>query len=368
MSRQLVLLGAGHAHVHVLAQLAARPLPGTVVTLVSRHERQLYSGMVPGLVAGRFRRDECEMALAPLVLAAGVRWLKQEVIALSADARELLLDDGAKLSYDWLSINTGGVQDRERLETALPGARANGLFVRPIEKFAQLWPQVVRLANTRALRVTVIGAGAAGIELAFAARQAMPEAAVTLLSGGGQVAAGYSAGMRRRVMAALTLRRINVLPERAVGIESDQIHLAQGARLACDVTLLATGSQAPAWLHNSGLALDAQGFLAVDACQRSTSHPTVLAAGDVASRIDRLLPRSGVYAVRGGPVLARQWAALANGKDLRIYQPPARSLNLLSCGDGTAIASWGGVSAHGRWAGWLKDRIDRRFIARFGSV
>jgi hypothetical protein len=45
--------------------------------------------------------------------------------------------------------------------------------------------------------------------------------------------------------------------------------------------------------------------------------------------------------------------------------PQPRSLNLLSTGDGRAIASWGAWSAQGRLMGWWKDRIDRAFIARF---
>ena len=49
MTRRLVLLGGGHAHVHVLQALAREPLPDADVMLVTPFERQLYSGMVPGL-------------------------------------------------------------------------------------------------------------------------------------------------------------------------------------------------------------------------------------------------------------------------------------------------------------------------------
>ena len=53
--KRLLLLGGGHAHVHVLRDLAARPVPDAAVTLVSPYSRQLYSGMVPGLIAGHYR-------------------------------------------------------------------------------------------------------------------------------------------------------------------------------------------------------------------------------------------------------------------------------------------------------------------------
>jgi NADH dehydrogenase FAD-containing subunit len=47
------------------------------------------------------------------------------------------------------------------------------------------------------------------------------------------------------------------------------------------------------------------------------------------------------------------------------HQPPQHTLNLISCGDHFAIASWGQHSAQGRWVWWLKDWIDRRFLARY---
>jgi len=39
-----------------------------------------------------------------------------------------------------------------------------------------------------------------------------------------------------------------------------------------------------------------------------------------------------------------------------------KTVRLLSCGDRSAIASWGNLSAQGRWVGWLKDRRDRAFV------
>lgn len=363
--KHLVLLGAGHAHVHVLATWAARALPGVQVTLVAPYPRQMYSGMLPGFVAGRYALDECVIALEPLLKNTGIRWLKSSAAALDADAGTVTLDDGSQLGFDWLSINTGPVQDRQRIEQALPGAREHGLFVRPLEAFAALWPQVLALASSRALRVAVIGGGAAGIELAMAIRHRLRLASVTLVTGDAGVASRYPPAVQRRVAKALKRRHITVLPELAVGIQSGELLLASGASLACDVPLIATGAQAPAWLGGSGLALDEAGFIAVDACQRSTSHPHVFATGDVSARIDRPLAHNGVYAVRAGPALARNLAAVVAGLAPRPHQPPANTLNLLSCGDHHAIASWGRYAAQGRWVWWLKDGIDRAFIRRY---
>lgn len=368
MTQPLILLGAGHAHVHVLAQLARHPLADTDVTLIAPHPRQLYSGMVPGFVAGHYTLDDCTIPLEPLVKASGVRWLARQVVAMDAHARTVRLDDGSELGYEWLSINTGPVQLREQIEARMPGACEFGLFVRPIEMFGNLWPSVTERGATQALRISVIGAGAAGVELAMAMRHALPVAAVTLITGGGPAASGYAPALQRLVAAALKQRAVTVLCDTAESLGRGELLLGSGARLACDVPVIATGAQAPAWVQGSGLALDAQGFVKVNACLRTISHPNVFAAGDVATRVDRAIPRSGVYAVRAGPALAANLGAATSGAQLLAHQPPQRSLNLLSCGDGHAIASWGTFAAQGRWAWWLKDRIDRGFIARYRTM
>jgi NADH dehydrogenase FAD-containing subunit len=224
---------------------------------------------------------------------------------------------------------------------------------------------VLALCRQRPLRIAVIGAGATGIELAMAVRHRMPQAALTLLTGALPLAWNYPAAVQQRVARVLRQRNITVLQDSALALNGREVQLGCGAALACDVPLIATGAQAPPWLAGSGLALDAQGFIAVNAHQKSTSHPQVFAAGDVSSRSDRSLARSGVYAVRAGPVLCHNLRATVEGRALQAHQPPERRLNLLSCGRREAIASWGAYSAQGRWVWWWKNWIDRRFIARY---
>lgn len=364
--KRVVLLGGGHAHVHVLQDLARRAIPGVEPTLVTPFKRQLYSGMVPGLVAGRYTADQCVIPLSPLAAAARVPLLETQAVALDAAARTLQLANGEVIGYDLLSLDTGSVMDRGRI----PGAREHGLFVRPIEHFVRLLDPLVALAQARVLDVVVIGGGAAGVELAMAlqhrlAGQGGERARVALVTGGPPPLLGYAQTVIERGLRALAARRITVFRDHCTRIEVGAVHLGSGARLACDAPVIATGGDAPPYLQGSGLQLDARGFVLTGATLQSVSHPEVLAAGDVATRADAPHPRSGVHAVRAGPPLAANLRALATGGALQPHQPQPRTLNLLSCGDGRAIASYGGWSAQGRWVWWWKDRIDRGFIARY---
>jgi pyridine nucleotide-disulfide oxidoreductase family protein len=384
--KRLLLLGGGHAHVHVLQALAKQPLPSAEVVLVSPYGRQIYSGMVPGMVAGHYRPEQCAIALAPLVQAAKARWVESAALHLDAATAQVQLANGERLSYDTVSLDTGSVMHRDRV----PGGREHGLFVRPMEDFVRLLERLLALAEQRVLDVVVVGGGAGGVELALAlahrlsanskrsraaqkANLSSERARVALVTGGGEPLAGYPPAVIQHALAALARQRVTVFRDTCAAIEAKAVLLGSGARVACDAPVLATGAQAPAWLAGSGLALDGQGFIATGATQQSTSHPQVFAVGDVASRVDGPYakaphPRSGVYAVRAGPPLAANLRLQLAGAALLPYTPQARTLNLISCGGRRAIVSWGNFSAQGRWAWWWKDHIDRAFVARYGAT
>ena len=353
-TRHIVLLGAGHAHLQLLTQLAARPLAGTVVTLVAPHSDQMVTSRVAGFMVGRYATDDLTHALQVLVQRGGIRWITQNVTALDAAMQTLQLDDGSSLRFDWLSVNTSPAQDRTRVEQAIPGAKEHALFVRPLEAFAALWPRVAEMGDARPLRITVIGAGTGGVEMAFAVRQRLPQAAVTLLCGDTLPAAKYPQRLQLRLVGLLKQRNVTVLQDRAIAIKSGFVQLGCGAELACDVPLLATGTLPPPWLAASGLALDGQGFIAVDMSQRSISHNQVLSAGD--------------NSARAGQALVHNLAAAVAGRALKTHQLPAPSLHLIACGDRYAVGSWGRYSFQGRWVWWLKDRMDRRFLAQYQSI
>ncbi len=376
--KKLLLLGAGHAHVQVLTRLAQQHPADLDVTVLTPYNFQTYSGMTPGFVAGHYSETDCQIPLAPLFKAAGARWLAGRCVGLNAGSRRVQVaahpnspgNVPSELSYDLLSIDTGAVMDRERLEADMPGASEHALMVRPIEAFARLWPEVVALARRQPVSVAVIGAGAAGIELMLAVRQrlqteGMDGCRFTLVTGGVEVGSNYPDGVQRRILRQLKRHGVTVLREACVGIEAGRLHLANGATLACDVPILAIGTHAPPWLQGSGLELSDTGHVLVNHFQQSASHPEVFAAGDVCSRADQPHAKSGVYAVRAGPPLADNLLAAHRNQPLKPHHPPANTLNLLSCGAGHAIASWGPLHAEGAWAWRWKDRIDRAFMARY---
>lgn len=362
--KRLILAGGGHAHLGVLRALVKKPLRAVEVLLVTPEPQQLYSGMLPGWMTGHYRLEQCCIDLRPLATLASVRLVLAPVAGLDAERRCIALPDGTHLDYDLLSLDVGSESDLSWLHAA----QQRLLPVRPLSGFVQAWRQLIEGATAGAgLRLAVVGGGAAGVELAFAACHAFKRlslrAQVDLVVSGSGLLSGHAPRVVARVERLLAARGIALHRSRAAGDESGLL-LANGDHLTADCIIAATGARAPDWLALSQLALDPEGFIAVDAALRSRSHANVFAAGDVCAREDAVVARSGVHAVHAGPVLAHNLCATLEGGPLRAYTPYAFSLYLISTGPRHAIASWGNWSAEGAWVWHWKDWIDRRFVGR----
>ena len=331
--KQLLLLGGGHAHALVLRELGRKPLPGVEVTLATEFPVHTYSGMLPGLIAGHYNQTDLQIDLARLAREAGAALLLDRAVGLDPERRIVRFESGTKLSYDLLSLNLGSV----------PAGAPPGLGAKPFETFIARWNDV----GMKAKRIAVVGAGAAGVELAMAMRYRRPDASVVLVSD----KLAFSGRLEERIRAALS----------RCGVE---LRIGE-SKADAEFTVWTTGPAAQAWLRQSGLAADENGFVFVTPWLRSVSHADVFAAGDTATIKESRHPKSGVFAVRHAPVLLENLSRTLAGEPLRTYMPQQKQLALISCGAKHAIASRGDWTAEGAWAWWWKDWVDRRWIARF---
>jgi selenide,water dikinase len=366
--KRLVLVGGGQAHVEVLRRFGLQREAGVEITLINASRHAVYSGMLPGLVAGHYGWRACFIDLEVLARFAGARLLRDIAIGLDLERKLVRCADATEVGYDIASVDVGSVPNAP----AVAQSDRQTMAVRPVQRFISAWDGFVHEAADRELNLVVVGAGAAGIELCLSMQHRLQRRVphnrvkLGLVALSADILPDHNAGVRERVGRLLQARGVAVKTgSGVVGIDNHHLVLEGGNAVPADQIVWATGPAAPRWLGDSGLRTDDSGFALVDDSLRSLSRPDVFAAGDIATMVHHPRPKSGVYTVRQGPPLAANLRLALRGDNPRAFEPQSIALQLITTGDRNAIASWGPLHAEGGWVWRWKDRIDRRFMRKY---
>lgn len=378
--RHLVLAGAGHGQLDLLAALTEHLPEGWDVSLVTPQPDFHYSGMLPAVLAGMVTPAAAQVPVAAIARTAGLHVIVSAVSALDPQRRELILESGERLRYDLLSLDVGSVP----AAMAVPGVYAHAYAMRPfasaLRLMAKLDQAILDAPHAGTVPAVVVGGGAAGVEIAFAMsariRRGGRTPAVTIVdatSHDGLPLSGFAKASRRLAARALTDRSVALLAGTVKEVKADSVivQTADGLRtVESFATAWVTGAAAAPWLVASGLACDERGYPLADAHLALTADRSIFGAGDcITLREAPATPKAGVFAVRMAPVLAENVLAAARGSSAtRRYTPQSGFLALLSTSDGSALLHWKGVTLVSRWAHALKSWIDERYLRRYRAL
>lgn len=364
LTRDVVLIGGGHTHALVLRMWGMAPLAGARLTLINPDPKATYSGMLPGFVAGHYRRDDLDIDLVKLARFASARLILGAVDGIDLVTREVHVPGRPPIGFDVASVDIGITSDMP----SLPGFAEHGLPAKPLGPFAARWEAF--LGGDGPARVVVIGAGVAGAELAMAMAHALRARGragrVTLVDSATALSATGSRA-RARLLAELAAQGVTLIENAPIErVEAGALVLKDGRRLEADLVTGAAGARAFGWVRHSGLELE-HGFITVDSRLQS-SDPEVFATGDCAHMADNPRPKAGVYAVRQAPVLLHNLRAAVTGGRLHDYRPQKDYLKLISLGQKSALAERLGLALAGPLMWRWKDHIDRTFMKRFRDL
>ena len=281
--KTLLLAGAGHAHIGMLRQLSAARLKYADTTeadihLISEQPQTIYSGMLPGWMAGHYQLHDISIDIKSLCVRAGVRFIQQSLVQVNAASNKVVTtgDEQTDFDYDVLSLNTGADTDMRWLcdhngynehksdsDDNNTGAANTGVIaIRPLSIFITQWQQILKAAQqSEKYQLAIIGAGAAAIELVMAAQVAL-----------------------RNINRNHQLHRhdITIIRERASDYRDGKLSTTHKS-LPINAVIAATGVIGSAWTASTDLDIEGDGFVAVNDKQQSVSHPNVFAVGDVAT-------------------------------------------------------------------------------------
>ncbi|MFM1908371.1 MAG: selenide, water dikinase SelD [Pseudomonadota bacterium] len=372
--RDIVLIGGGHSHVGVLRRFGMQPEPGVRLTVICNTADTPYSGMLPGYIAGHYSFDEVHIDLPRLAALAGARFYHDEVIGIDRAAGKVLCRNRPPVAFDLCAINVGSTPQMARV----PGAAQHAVPVKPIQGFNDRWLALLARVRLQAGPTTIalVGGGAGGVELTLAMQHRLrgelqqlgrnpDDVRFHLYTRDSTIMRTHNRRVQAHFKQVLAARGVHLHTSAEVQqVRAGELMASDGSVLQADEIIWVTQAGGPAWLQDTGLALDDDGFVRVNPFLQS-SDPRIFAAGDVCAFADRPLEKAGVFAVRMGRPLADNLRRAARAEPLLAYRPQRSWLALISTGDQHAVASRGALGFAGDWVWRWKDWIDRRFMQRF---
>ncbi len=342
----LILAGGGHTHALVLLRWAMKPWlkPKCLTTLVNRESFTLYSGMLPGLIAGKYKLDDCLINLDYLASKAGISFVRGEIIGVDLNDNLLQLDDRPSLYFDKISFDVGSETIVNKVDII---SRDSVVPIRPINSALKYLQKLDSKFNKNSERITVIGSGFTAVEIAFALRHRWPDRLIQLLVNNKKLDIGLKNSLRiAGIQIELTSKEV------------------QGPCILC------TGNSAPKWLKNSQLPVDSSGRVLTSNTLQVINNPSIFAVGDCGVIQNNFRPPSGVWAVRAATPLAINLERSIKGLKLRRWSPQKRALQLLGANiysnKFVAWAYWGRFFVGPNFLiGMYKEYIDRNFINMF---
>ena len=368
LTRDLVLVGGGHAHALVLRSWGMKPLPGARLTVINPGPTAPYTGMLPGHVAGHYARDTLEIDLVRLCRHAGARLILDKACGIDRAGRQILMEGRMPVTYDVASIDVGITAQMD-----LPGFAEHGVGAKPLDVYAARWREFLGQvqAGQAAPEVAVIGGGVAGCELAlamaYALRQVGAKPVVTVIETASEIS-GVGASARRRLLAQMQQLGVALRCEAQVtNVGALRVEIAGQDPVVAALCVGAAGAFAHGWIGQTDLPLHG-GFIRIDETLGVEGDAALFAVGDCAHMPFAPRPKAGVFAVRAAPVLRHNLrAALGTGRR-RKFKPQAHYLKLISLGSKTAMAEKFGLCLSGPLLWRWKDRIDRTFMEKFTNL
>lgn len=368
MAKHLVLVGGGHAHMTVLANLQRFIAKEHKVSVIAPSPYHYYSGMGPGMMGGTYSPEQIRFATRELVNRKGGNFIQDWVERVDPNDKRLYLASGGNLAYDVVSFNTGSHVPEE----CVAEDRKDIFSVKPIEGLIKARKRVLEASENRKITIAIVGGGPSAVEMAGNIWKITQKAAkykpdIQILAGK-KFLSRLPEKIRVKARASLKNRAINIHEKGYVRLVSrERIVFDSNQSVQADIIFLALGIRPSSIFKASGLPLGPDGGLLVNRFLQCPDHPAIFGGGDCICFQDQPLDKVGVYAVRQNPILYHNLMATLEGKILVPFDPGGKYLLILNMGDGTGIFYKNRLQFNGRPAFKFKDYIDRRFMMKFQS-
>ena len=323
--------------------------PKGLITLVSGNSTVIYSGMLPGIIAGDYCLEEAQINLRKLAEKANVSFVNAEIVSLDLNNKSIRFRNRADISFTHISLNVGAetfIPKKYRLTQS--SLKLN--TIKPFDKFIKWIEYIENQEEFSRDTFNIVGSGLSAIEIAFSLRKRWPQKRLNLYS--------KSKNINVKLKKHLNLASIKIL------VDDRDIYGS---------TLLCTGNQIPKWLIKSGLDIDSDDRVLTHPSLQSLNHSFVFAVGDCGVIKENKRPPSGVFAVRASKPLSKNIERLSNQNQLKNWKPQKKGLQLFlhsnQSGKRLAWLLWGKfLIGPSNFIFVLKRFIDYKFMRMFADL
>lgn len=362
---KLALVGAGHAHMTLMANIKKFIDQGHSVDVIGPGERHYYSGMGPGMLGGTYSPQDISFPVQRMCEEQGATFHVDSCVAINPEKQLIKLKSGKEIPYDVASFNTGSSIVNDPVE---PDAK-DIFTVKPIEKLLEGRNRIFELAKQETLHIGVVGGGPAGVEVAgnalAAAEEAGANATVRLFHGKNFM---KQAPERVRTLSKNVLKKHGVEfigGEYVDKVSTGKITLKDGRTFDEDIIFVAMGVRPRPLFEPSGIPAGNDGGMLVNKYLQSPKYDNIFGGGDCIWYEPQPLDKVGVYAVRQNQVLYENVMARMSNEPLHEFNPGGDYLLIFNTGKNTGVLHKFGFSFNGRAAFAIKDYIDSKFIDLF---
>jgi NADH dehydrogenase len=363
----VIVVGAGFAGLSAVTELDRA---GTRVLLIDRNIYSTFQPLLYQVATGGLNPGDVAYPLRPVASKRAAVFRPGELASIDPAGRRITLTDGAVFDYDYLVLGTGvsaayyGVTGAAEHTFALY-TRRDAVILRD-HIMARLERQDIE-GPGKSVNFTVVGGGATGVELAgalaelLALEDAFPEVNpedvhIRLVEMAPALLGPFHPKLQAYALAELRRRGVDVhLDTKIAEITEDQVILANGDRLASDVTVWAAGVSAPAEVAGWGLPQGKGGRIQVGPDLRVTGQDRIFATGDIALIEGQPLPQVAQPAIQTGHHAAKQIALLLAGRPTQPFHYHDKGI-MATIGRRSAVVQLAqGTRIHGTlaWLAWL---------------
>ncbi|MGY6530724.1 MAG: NAD(P)/FAD-dependent oxidoreductase [Cyanobacterium sp.] len=296
------------------------------IILIDQNQHFLFTPLLYEAITEEITHWEIAPKFNFLLRKTNITFINKKVINISFKQRQILFQDKDTMNYDYTVLAVG-----QQSYFAVEGAEKYAHTFKTLKDVLTLEDKIEFLANSpqEKFNVTVVGAGANGVEIAGKITDKLKNKAnVILIDRGKEILKNFPKGMQKYAWKSLKKRNVQIYLETNINkIEEHKIYfknkLNQNYEIDFNLTVWTGGNMTPKWVKKLNLSQDEQGKILTKATFQLFDFDDVFAIGDLVTLIDRSgkkIPAKAQAAFQGSHTLAKNIMALSEQKKLKSFR------------------------------------------------